>query len=97
MAKLSKEELEKIHKLMSDFNQLKIQLGDTTITQHNLLAKVDELKIQYAEEENLLIEKGIKSVQVATLDPNPLVAGKGVQLLKDAGVEVTVASEEFTL
>ena len=57
MAKLSKEELEKIHKLMSDFNQLKIQLGDTTITQHNLLAKVDELKIQYAEEENLLIEK----------------------------------------
>jgi hypothetical protein len=57
MAKLSKEELEKIHKLMADFNQLKIQLGDTTITQHNLLAKVDELKIQYAEEENLLIEK----------------------------------------
>lgn len=39
---------------------------------------------------NLLIEKGIKSVQVATLDLNPLVAGKGVQLLQDAGVEVTV-------
>jgi diaminohydroxyphosphoribosylaminopyrimidine deaminase/5-amino-6-(5-phosphoribosylamino)uracil reductase len=39
---------------------------------------------------NLLVEKGIKSVVVATLDPNPLVAGKGVQLLQDAGVEVTV-------
>ena len=39
---------------------------------------------------NLLIEKGIKSVQVATLDPNPLVAGKGVQLLQNAGIEVTV-------
>ena len=39
---------------------------------------------------NLLIEKGIKLVQVATLDPNPLVAGKGVQLLQDAGIEVTV-------
>jgi hypothetical protein len=57
MAKLSKEELDNIHKLMSDFNQLKIQLGDTMITQHNLLSKVDELKIKYAEEENLLIEK----------------------------------------
>ena len=57
MAKLSKGELEKIHKLMSDFNQLKIQLGDTMITQHNLLSKVDELKVQYAEEERLLIDK----------------------------------------
>jgi hypothetical protein len=57
MAKLSKSELEKIHKLMSDFNQLKIQLGDTMITQHNLLSKVDELKVQYAEEERLLIDK----------------------------------------
>lgn len=57
MAKLSKSELENIHKLMKDFNQLKIQLGDTMITQHNLLLKVDELKVQYAEEERLLIDK----------------------------------------
>lgn len=37
-----------------------------------------------------IIEKGIKKVHVATKDPNPLVAGKGIQLLKDAGVEVVL-------
>ena len=37
---------------------------------------------------NLLIEKGIKSVVVATLDPNPLVAGKGVKLLQEAVIWV---------
>jgi diaminohydroxyphosphoribosylaminopyrimidine deaminase/5-amino-6-(5-phosphoribosylamino)uracil reductase len=39
---------------------------------------------------NLLVEKGIKSVVVATLDPNPLVAGKGVKLLEEEGISVQV-------
>ena len=38
----------------------------------------------------IIIEKGIKRVFVAALDVNPLVAGKGVQTLRDAGVEVEV-------
>lgn len=37
-----------------------------------------------------LVEAGIAKVIVACLDPNPLVAGKGVQILKDAGIAVEV-------
>lgn len=39
---------------------------------------------------NALIEAGIAKVVVAILDPNPLVSGRGVQMLRDAGVEVEV-------
>lgn len=35
-----------------------------------------------------LVEAGVAKVVVACSDPNPLVAGKGVQILKDAGIEV---------
>ncbi|WP_342399825.1 bifunctional diaminohydroxyphosphoribosylaminopyrimidine deaminase/5-amino-6-(5-phosphoribosylamino)uracil reductase RibD [Weizmannia sp. FSL W8-0676] len=37
---------------------------------------------------DFLIEKGIKKVYIAALDPNPLVAGKGIEKLRQAGVEV---------
>ena len=38
----------------------------------------------------IIIEKGIKKVFVGILDPNPLVAGKGVKIFQDAGIEVEV-------
>jgi diaminohydroxyphosphoribosylaminopyrimidine deaminase / 5-amino-6-(5-phosphoribosylamino)uracil reductase len=39
---------------------------------------------------DLIIKTGIGKVFVATLDPNPLVAGKGVEKLTKAGIEVEV-------
>lgn len=43
---------------------------------------------------DLIVSKGVKRVVVGCLDPNPQVAGKGVQKLRDAGIEVTVGVEE---
>lgn len=37
---------------------------------------------------NLLVEKNIKKVVIAAVDSNPLVGGKGVSILKEAGIEV---------
>lgn len=37
-----------------------------------------------------LIEAGVQRVVIAMQDPNPQVAGRGIQLLQDAGIEVEV-------
>lgn len=38
----------------------------------------------------LIIEKGVGRVVVGMRDPNPLVAGKGIQMLHEAGIELIV-------
>lgn len=41
-----------------------------------------------------IVKEGISKVVVAMKDPNPLVAGKGIQYLKDHGVEVLLGTQE---
>ena len=41
-----------------------------------------------------IVEAGLKKVVIATLDPNPVVSGRGVKILEDAGIEVIVGIQE---
>lgn len=41
-----------------------------------------------------IVQAGIKKAVIATLDPNPVVSGSGVKILKDAGVEVITGVRE---
>lgn len=39
---------------------------------------------------NFIIDKKIRKVVVGSVDPNPKVSGRGIQLMRDAGIEVIV-------
>lgn len=41
-----------------------------------------------------IIEKNFSKVVIGMMDPNPLVSGKGIQMLKDAGTDVVVGVME---
>jgi hypothetical protein len=56
MVKLTEQELATVQELVQEFNQAKIQLGDTVIAQANLLKKVEELRLAYATSEAGLIK-----------------------------------------
>ncbi len=46
---------------------------------------------------DIIIEKGIRKVVVGILDSNPIVSGKGVKKLQDAGIEVVTGIEENSI
>ncbi len=39
---------------------------------------------------DMLVKHQVKKVIISNIDPNPLVSGKGIQKLKDAGIEVNI-------
>lgn len=43
-----------------------------------------------------IVKKGVKEIYIAQTDPNPLVAGRGINYLKEHGVKVHVGAREAT-
>ena len=57
MKELSKEELELLQGLVTDYNNVKIRIADTFIAQDALLKEIEAMKAAYIKEEKKLLEK----------------------------------------
>jgi|TARA_R110000751_G_scaffold6756_2_gene28549 hypothetical protein len=56
MEKLTSQELEKVQSFITEFNGLKMKIGDTVLAQSALVSDVDTLKEEYNKYELLLME-----------------------------------------
>jgi len=54
---VTKEELEKIQTMTSEFNRAKVALGEAELQKHGILKAIDAMRIEFGENEKKLIEK----------------------------------------
>jgi len=57
MKELTKEELELLQGLVTEYNNVKIRIADTFIAQDALLKEIEAMKAAYIKEEKKLLEK----------------------------------------
>jgi len=57
MTKLTEEELTTLQTIVTDYNNVKIRIADTFISQDILLKEIDTMKSLYILEEKKLLEK----------------------------------------
>jgi hypothetical protein len=57
MEKITDDELAKVQSFVTEFNTLKMQIGDAALAQCNLVAQVDSLKEEYNKYELELMKK----------------------------------------
>jgi hypothetical protein len=57
MQKLTKEELDILQDLVTNYNNVKIKIADTFIAQDALLKEIEIMKASYGIEEKKLLEK----------------------------------------
>jgi hypothetical protein len=56
-AQVTQEELTKIQELNSEFNKAKMAIGDVELQKSNIIRHIEELKVEFAAHEKLLIDK----------------------------------------
>lgn len=89
----------------SEYGKAHAEVNAIEAIPENLLNRVSEMELFVSLEpcahygktppcSDLLIQKGVKRVYVASLDPNPETAGKGIQKMKDAGIFVQLGLHE---
>lgn len=61
--KLTQEELTKVQEMNTRFTKAKLTLGDLELTKHEMLREIDNLKLEFDENERQLIAKyGVDAV-----------------------------------